>query len=112
MLYVFYTLGFLVELIAWGAVASLGFLLTQNKVLGWVLTVILFVATIVLWGLFMSPKADYKLPLVAYYGVKLLLYGVAAAVLWRHSPYWAVGFVVAVIVSEPFLYEYAVEVRK
>lgn len=111
MQYILYTIGFLVELVAWSAVASLGFFMTNNRLVAGVLGVALFVMVVVLWGVFMAPKAKNKLPIVAYYFVKFVTYSVAIFVLWRASPVAACVFIVVVLVSEPFLYQHAVEVR-
>ncbi|GAB92592.1 YrdB family protein [Gordonia rhizosphera] len=97
---------FVLELVAWGAVASLGLVFAGTGVIGWLVSVVILIAVVGFWGVFMAPKAAHRLPMVPYYVVKAIIYLVAAYAIFRASPVWALVFVVAVVITEPLFYRH------
>ena len=105
MHYTMLAIGFLVELLAWVGCAALGFVFFDSW-LSWIATAIIFVTVVVFWGLYMSPKARYALPIVPYYACKSIIYVVAGAALYHFSPPLLYGSLASVVMSEPFLYKH------
>ncbi len=75
-------LAFLLELVAFTAFSCLGLLAPLSPTAHVVLFVALVAILITFWGLFMVPKAAHKFKAPAYYFSKLIIYGLAALVLW------------------------------
>lgn len=103
MKYMVYTLAFLIEIIVWVSLSSLGFSVGKNRAVHWVVAALLFAAVTVFWGIFMSPKAAKRLTLTPFYLVKLTAYSGTFWILWHHNKKWALVFTLLVLVSEPFL---------
>ncbi|MGC4964270.1 YrdB family protein [Gordonia sp. DT218] len=97
---------FLIELVALGAFASLGLAWCGTGVLGWVVTVVLLVAVITFWSLFMAPKAPRRFRPVPYYLAKAVIYLAAAYALYRAAPVAALIFVGVAAVSEPLFHRH------
>ncbi|WAC53577.1 DUF2568 domain-containing protein [Gordonia sp. SL306] len=106
MYYLVALLVFLVELVAVGAFASLGLAWCGTGVLGWVATVVLLVAVIAFWSLFMAPKAPRRFPTVPYYLAKVVIYLAAAYALYRAAPIAAMIFVIVAVISEPLFHRH------
>jgi len=70
-----YALKFLIELVGWAGTGVLAFQLTGN----WVLAIAVPIVVVVLWGLFLSPKALRQLPLPLLVGCELLVFAAATA---------------------------------
>ncbi|NDZ92607.1 YrdB family protein [Streptomyces sp. SID6673] len=106
MYYLVAVVVFLIELVAFGAFASLGLAWCGTGVLGWVVTVILLVAVIAFWSLFMAPKASRRFGPVPYHLAKAVIYLAAAYALCRAAPIAALIFVVVAVISESLFHRH------
>lgn len=106
--YAAYALGFIVEIVAWVGFAAVAFWISSG-IIAWILAIILFALVVGFWSVWMAPKAPRKFGAPMYYVCKILIYAVAAVVLWRWNNAWAIAFVVATLLSEPFLYQHNLE---
>ncbi|MBN9240410.1 MAG: hypothetical protein BGO97_11910 [Micrococcales bacterium 70-64] len=70
-----YALKFLIELVGWAGTGVLAFQLTGN----WVLAIALPIVVIVLWALFIAPKAPKRLPIPPLVACELLVFAAATA---------------------------------
>lgn len=96
----FYALKFLIELVGWAGTGVLAFALTQN----WVVAIAVPVAVIVLWALFIAPKAPRRLPIAPLVAGELVVFAAAALGFWMLG--WttlAVVFTVVVVLLEAVL---------
>ena len=72
-----------------------------GHVVGWWAAVLLPVVAALVWGAFLSPRARWTIPPAARLVLELVLFVLAAAGYWGAGHPWvAVGFAVAVAVSE------------
>jgi hypothetical protein len=72
-----------------------------GHVLGWWAAVLLPLVAAVVWGAFLSPRARWTIPRPARLVLELFIFALAAAGYWGAGQPWiAVGFAVAVAVSE------------
>lgn len=106
MLYVAGLVVFVIELVVWGAVASLGLAWLGTGWLGWTIAVLIFLAVVGFWSVFMAPKAPRRFGLVPYYIARAVIYLVAAYAIFRASHLWALVFVIAVAITEPLFYRH------
>lgn len=111
MKYLAYAVAFIVELVVWAALASIGLYGSESRVVGWMLTILIFVTTVVFWSVCMAPKAPYPLSTAGYYLVKFVLYAAAGYIVWQHSQAGALWLLAAVIISEPFAYRHVMTTR-
>ena len=73
-----YALKFLIELVGWAGTGVAAFQLAPGTPLGWVLAFAVPLAVIVLWALFVAPKAPRRLPIAPLVAVELVVFAVAA----------------------------------
>ena len=73
-----YALKFLIELVGWAGTGVAAFQLAPGTPLDWVLAFAVPVAVIVLWALFVAPKAPRRLPIASLVAVELVVFAVAA----------------------------------
>ncbi|MFD6418948.1 YrdB family protein [Streptomyces sp. NPDC060194] len=93
-------LAFVLELIAFAALARWGWASVDATALALLLAVAAPGAAIVLWGAFAAPRARVPLPLAGVLAVKAVVFGAAAlALLAVGRPAWALGFAVVVTVN-------------
>jgi hypothetical protein len=71
-------LRFILELALFAVIGVLGFRLSATPLLGWALATGLVVLTVVVWGLFLSPRRRIGLRLPVRVSLELALYAVAA----------------------------------
>jgi Protein of unknown function (DUF2568) len=88
-------LRFLLELSALAATAYWGFG-TSSGPSQWLLGLGAPAAVIVVWGLFVSPKAKVELPRPARFAIELLVWAAAALALWAAGQV-ALAFVFAIL---------------
>ncbi|MGW4356442.1 YrdB family protein [Nocardia sp. NPDC004582] len=77
-----FTLAFVLELVAVGALAYWGVRTGRSRTAKILRGVGMAVAVVVLWGMFAAPEASFSVP-VAAVATKVLVFGGAAAGLWR-----------------------------
>lgn len=70
-----YALKFLIELVGWAGTGVLAFQLTGN----WVLAIAVPVIVIVLWALFIAPKAPKRMPVPPLVACELIVFAAATA---------------------------------
>ena len=99
---------FVVELGALAGAAYWGFEATSGPGQLW-LTVLAPVAVIVVWGLFIAPKARVQLPKQAALAIELVLLGLVAVGLASAGPVW-LGIAYAAIALVSGLVNYAFKV--
>lgn len=98
---------FLLELVAFISFACVGFVLPLSHGLQIVASILLFVALMAFWSIYMAPKAPKKFGPLAYYLAKLGVYAVSAYVLYHaHYPKGSALFIVAVMTDEIFLFRH------
>ncbi len=98
---------FLLELVAFVAFASFGYLFTSNNTLHITLFVALGSLVIVFWSLFMAPKAPKKLKVTQYYVAKSIIYAVSAVTICGlKGTFLGVLFVVAAAADELLLHKH------
>lgn len=107
MMPIFLLLAFLLELVAFFAFSALPFVFNLNMPARIALSVLLFVALIAFWSLYMAPRASMKFDPVPYYVAKLCIYSVSAFVLFRIFGGQACGaFILACLIDEAALYNH------
>ena len=100
-------LGFIFELVAFAAFASLGWLFPANQALHIMSFIILLGALITFWSIYMAPRALKKFSPVPYYGAKLIVYGLSAIVVYQlFNPTLGVLFMGATIIDEALLFRH------
>ena len=85
----FFVLAFIIELIAFIGFASASLLLPLQPVFQIIIGVILFIALITFWGIFMSPRASKKFGKKHYYLAKVVIYTIASVTIVN---FWGMGF--------------------
>jgi hypothetical protein len=107
------TLAFLLELVAFGSFAAVGFLMPVSFVWQCIIALILFILFAVFWGIFMSPRAPKKFSPVVYYVAKATLYTVSAYVLFVKTPHSiAISFIILSILDDVFLYKHNLQTKR
>ena len=107
MTYLFLTLAFLLELVAFFSFAFSPLLFQIDKTEQVILAIVLFVALIIFWSLFMAPKAVKKFKLVPYYASKSIIYAIAAIVLFKTTTaVFGCTFIVLVVADEMLLFKH------
>ncbi len=100
-------LAFVLEIVAFICFADIGGLIFKNAVVNTLIFVVLLVALMVFWGLYMAPKASKKLKTTPYYVAKGIIYAVAAFDIYAtQNPGLAAVFAVAAIIDELLLYKH------
>ena len=101
------TLAFLLEIVAFIAFAAFGYVFPLSGGLQIVLFVILFVALITFWSLYMAPKAPKKFSPLPYYITKALIYAVSAVTIFAvKGSALGIKFVILVLVDEALLFRH------
>lgn len=96
----FLLLVFLSEVAAIIAYGYWGFRFHSSTVIKWVLGIGIPVVVIVVWGLFLAPKASIEIPNVLRIIMKVMVFGFAAAALYSAGrPKLAILFGVCVLLS-------------
>lgn len=90
-----YALKFLIELVGWAGTGVLAFQLTGD----WVLAIGLPIVVIVLWALFIAPKAPKRLPIPPLVACELLVFAAATAGFILAG--WTIGAIVFAVVIIP-----------
>lgn len=91
-------LAFALELAMLAVFAYFGFRVTDHALVRWMLAIGLPVATAMLWGLVLAPKAAHRLPMVPGILLSLGLFLLAALALYRsEQPVLAIVMSVAAI---------------
>ena len=99
-----FALKFLIELVGWAGCGFLGFRLAPDTPLGWVLAFAVPIAVVVLWALFVAPRAPRRLPTAPRIAVEMLVFGAGAlGFALAGWPAFAIGFVVVFVLTEVFL---------
>lgn len=83
MKWIFLALAFVLEVIAWVAFSAVGYTLHISSGLKLGMFIVLFVAMIGFWAVFMAPKSSRKFGTKAYYVAKTLIYAVSAYVIFQ-----------------------------
>ena len=97
-------LAFLLELLAFAGVATLGLALFGTGVLGWASLVVLMVAVIAFWARYMAPRSPRRLRPPWYYVAQAVVFAIAAVALVLTVGWWAgVAFVVLAIADDLLL---------
>ncbi|WP_238933752.1 YrdB family protein [Brevibacillus choshinensis] len=96
----FLLLVFLSEVAAIIAYGYWGFHVPSSALVKWVLGVGIPAAVIVVWGLFLSPNASVEIPQALCIGMKVIIFGLAAAALYSAGrPKLALWFGLCVLLS-------------
>lgn len=91
---------FLCELAAIAAYGYWGFQLDTSVYAKWTAGIGIPVLVAVVWGLFLSPKASFAVPLALQIALKVLVFGLAAAALYATGrPRLAMFFAACVLIS-------------
>jgi hypothetical protein len=99
------TVAFLLELVAFAALAGVGFLLPANQGLQIATACILFVAVIWFWGVYMAPKSKHKLKATRYYVAKAIIYALAAwSIFMLKGPLLGSAFALIALCDEALLH--------
>jgi Protein of unknown function (DUF2568) len=100
-------IAFLLEIIAFISFACFGLLLPIAHSFQLLVSALLFLALIMFWSSYMAPRAPKKFKVTAYYLSKLLIYALAAVVLFQtQNLLFFIVFVMAVIIDEITLFEH------
>ncbi len=97
-------LRFGLELATLGAVSLWGFEAGGSILMRFVLAIGLPMIVAAVWGAFIAPKARFRVPSVAWYGLQFVIFGAAAlafASLW--SPVVGIAFAVVALANLAFL---------
>lgn len=94
-----YALKFLIELVGWAGTGVAAFQLAPNTPLGWILGISVPIVVIVLWSLFVAPRARFRLPIVPLVAVELLVFVAAAIGFWMLG--WTTFAIIYLIVLIP-----------
>lgn len=110
MKWIFLALAFVLEVIAWVAFSSLPFIFDISDTVQVIMAVVLLIAIIAFWAMYMAPKSSRKFGTKAYYVAKTLIYAVSAYVIFQ-SKGVKLGalFVVLTLISEVVLYKHNLE---
>lgn len=92
MLIVLATLAFVLEAVAWVTLARWGWQTGNSASVRWALALLAPLAFMVFWGLFLSPKATFTLPVNLKSSLQLLVFALAACAAW---PVWGRPFALA-----------------
>lgn len=100
-------LAFLLELVAFIAIADLGLLLPGPLAVRAAAFTLLLAGIVVFWSVYMAPKAPRKLKTRNYYLAKSIIYGVSAVSLAvEQTMFLATCFVAAALFSERIIYKH------
>lgn len=103
-------LAFLLEIVAFIAFSAFGYVFPLP---GWAqlaLFIVLFVALVSFWGVYMAPKAPKKLDLIPYYIAKAVIYGISAVTIFvTRGPAPCSTFVVLALLDEALLFRHNLE---
>jgi hypothetical protein len=93
-------LAFAVELVALGALLWWGFHTGSGLALHLLLGLGAPLLTACLWGMFLAPRATYKIPLTAAVSAKLLVFGLAAVAAYAVGAHaFAIGFAIVAVLN-------------
>ncbi len=93
-------LAFLSELVALGALAAWGWRTGEGDALRWLLAIGLPVAFALIWGVFLSPRANVTLPPPTVLSLKLTLFLLVSLALWGVSNVgWAALFLLVAVLT-------------
>ncbi|HXS35567.1 MAG TPA: YrdB family protein [Flavipsychrobacter sp.] len=98
-------IAFLLELCMLAAYSYWAFHIKGSILPRTLLAVGLPVAVVVIWGLFLAPKANIKLPVPLYVSLKTILFGMSIVLLYLSGrPTLAIIFAIVLIVNSTILY--------
>jgi hypothetical protein len=90
-----YALKFLIELVGWAGTGVLAFQLSSN----WVLAIAVPIAVVVLWSIFIAPKAPRRMPVPPLVTCELIVFAAATAGFVLAE--WTIAAIVFVVVTIP-----------
>lgn len=103
----FLTLAFLLEVVAFGGFAYVTDLFVADPSQPNILWLVLIIALVIFWSLFMAPKASRRLPWRYYYPVKAIIYAIAAvSIAWHLNITLSLIFAAAALITDVLLYPY------
>lgn len=103
----FLALAFLLEIVAFIAFASFGYVFPLSGWLQIVLFGVLFITLIVFWSVCMAPKAPKKFSPLPYYIAKAIIYAISAITIFAtQSTGLGVTFAVLALLDEALLFRH------
>ena len=101
MKYLALAVAFILELIAFGYIATIGIFVPADQAVRIAVGVGLLVAVVVFWAMFMAPQAARRLRGATYVIVKLVIYTIAAlAIAKLYDIRYGVIFMIVTVVDE------------